>query len=188
MKRLVLLALLALALPLSAFADTWDFTNNDGTLVGSAAGLSLGNSILTVIDTPGLTIIGLLGTVNFATGNQVLGGFNPGGFFTINAAAFGLIFNGTFTGLVTLVSEGNGIYQISGPVAGILTFANGDTEKLKGFTSQLYLATGTIAAGTFCSQFGSGDTILATPEPGTLGLLGTGLLGLAGVVRKKLKT
>jgi hypothetical protein len=35
---------------------------------------------------------------------------------------------------------------------------------------------------------GSGDTVVANvPEPGTLGLLRTGLVGLAGIVRKKLK-
>jgi hypothetical protein len=32
----------------------------------------------------------------------------------------------------------------------------------------------------------SGDTSLSVPEPGTLSLLGTGLIGLAGVIRRKL--
>jgi hypothetical protein len=32
----------------------------------------------------------------------------------------------------------------------------------------------------------SGDAIVPVPERGTLGLLGTGLLGIAGVVRRKL--
>jgi hypothetical protein len=32
----------------------------------------------------------------------------------------------------------------------------------------------------------SGNTIV-TPEPGTLGLLGTGLVGLAGLVRRKMR-
>jgi hypothetical protein len=34
----------------------------------------------------------------------------------------------------------------------------------------------------------TGTTSLATPEPGTLGLLGTGLLGIAGLVRRKFRS
>jgi hypothetical protein len=178
MKRIALLALLALALPLSAFANsTWDFTNIDGTLTGNVLGLSLAGSDVINIEGPGGPFACPC-TEDFTTALGV---------FTISDA-FGVIFNGTFTSPVVLVSEGNGIYQISAYVAGTLTLPNGNTKAVTGFTSQLYLATGAIAAGTFSSQFGSGDTILATPEPGTLALLGTGLLGLAGVARKKLKT
>jgi hypothetical protein len=38
------------------------------------------------------------------------------------------------------------------------------------------------------TNISSGDTNITTvPEPGTLGLLGTGLLGLAGALHRKLK-
>ena len=36
-------------------------------------------------------------------------------------------------------------------------------------------------------RLNQGVTTVTVPEPSTLGLLGTGLLGLAGLVRRKLK-
>ena len=37
------------------------------------------------------------------------------------------------------------------------------------------------------TEFAVGDTSITVPEPDTLGLLGTGLVGIAGLVRRKLK-
>ena len=44
MKRIVLMALLALALPVAAFANNVDLGNSGGTLSGSTAGLTLSGS------------------------------------------------------------------------------------------------------------------------------------------------
>jgi len=44
---------------------------------------------------------------------------------------------------------------------------------------------GGASIGGGSAQFGFGQPPAATPEPGSLALLGTGVLGLAGVVRRR---
>jgi hypothetical protein len=197
MKRILLLAVLALALPTAVFADSnTDYTNLGGTLSGSSSGLTLtGSTLFAITPLGGTRITGDLGTVSFTTGAQTssgslsLGGtFAAGGSFTItgngvNGAPNGVIFTGTFSSPVTLTLEteggqtGNHVYELTGSLVG----ANGG-----GFTTQFTFSTG---KGYFDGsvELGSGDTNIVAPEPGSLGLLGAGLIGLAGVVRRKLK-
>ena len=200
MKRVLWLTVLALALPLTAFADSVDFTNSGGILAGSSTGLSLTGSALIAVK--GLNGLGLvtgndLGGVTFSTGALTAGGsmqmggtFAAGGSFTITGYGSsgipnGTIFSGTFSGPVTwtLVALANGThnYTLTGALAGSLngTFSNG-------VTVQLTINTG---HGFFNGRthISSGDSNVVVPEPGSLSLLGTGLLGLAGVVRRKLK-
>ena len=208
-KKIMLLALLALALPLAAFASSSiDTTNVGGTLTGSASGLSLSNSTLTQVSglfgNSGLIQGTDLGTVSFTTGGLTSGSltggnatFAAGGTFTItgngvNGVPNGVIFSGSFVNslnpseAVTVIENcagGSCSYTITGALSGTLYTG----FKTVAATSQITVFThkGPLVNGGSVT-ISSGDTTIVVPEPGTLSLFGTGLIGLAGLVRRKL--
>jgi len=202
-KNSVFLTILILSLPLAVFADNnVDFTNSRGNLSGTNSGLTLAGSTLIAVNglASGLITGTDLGTLSFRTGNlssgslQMGGTFAAGGMFNITGKGTsgipnGVIFSGAFAGPLTwtLVTLSNGThnYTLTGSLVG--TWQNGTT--VNGATVQLTINTG---RGFFNGKtnISSGDTNIVTtvPEPGTLGLLGTGLIGVAGIVRRKLKS
>jgi len=197
------MVLLTIVLPVAAFADSsLIFQNRGGTLTQTSSGVTLSKSKLTLIDglngggpiTSTNPVVKVLGMLNFSTGAEMSSSYNPstettttlfagGGSFTIigngqDGVPKGVLFQGTFSGPVTVTrtartSTAASGWMLSGTVAGIY---NGVTVSAK--TVQLRVGGGMVNGST---TFGT------VPEPGTLGLLGTGLLGIAGLVRHKSK-
>ncbi len=201
LKKVIVMAALALALPLAAFAGSSgvDFTNSGGTLTGSNSGLTLrGSSLVAVNGLNGMPIMAApgLGSFSFSTGALLSGSLQQGGTFAGggsfmivgnggNGLPNGTIFQGSFSGPVTwtMVTLANGThnYTLTGAITG--NFNNNYTTD--GITVQLTVNTKGLYNGQAIAG-SSGDTNILVPEPGTLTLFGTGLVGLAGLVRRKL--
>jgi hypothetical protein len=194
-----LFLLSCLTIPVASFADSGvDYSNAGGTLTGSNSGFSLsGSTLIGVVDGSGM-VTGDLGTVSFTTGAltsgnlQTGGTFAAGGTFDIsgngtNGVPNGTLFSGSFSGPVTwaITTLGNGThnYTLTGAITGT---ANG--QAVAGVTLQLTINTG---MGFFNGSTGiaGGDTTIvgSVPEPSTVTMFGTGVVGLLGLLRRKLQ-
>jgi hypothetical protein len=196
-----LLSLMCFMIPAASFATSGvDFSNNGGTLSGSSAGLSLSGSELIAItgfNGGNAIVAGDLGSVSFSTGALTSGSlqkgatFAAGGSFVIsgngsNGIPSGTLFSGSFSGpvswaLVTL-SNGTNYYTLTGTLTG-----TAEGNPVQGITVQLTLSTGkSFFDGSTMIAGGDTTVVGSVPEPSTLSMLGTGAIGLLGVLRRKL--
>jgi PEP-CTERM motif len=171
MRRVILLALIALALPTVALADSIDFAfggklGTTASTSGTAAATDVYSVTSSLLD---INFAPASGTVKVTTGTLSscsAGLCFSGGTLDVWNSSNQLLFHGSFDGTVT---ANNGVTSINANLGG--------TPVLGGFTF-VVSQTGSV----------SGDFTVTTPEPGTLGLIGTGLIGLAGLARRKLRT
>ncbi|PYV96248.1 MAG: hypothetical protein DMG89_18315 [Acidobacteria bacterium] len=189
MRRVVLMVALALALPTAALADSiLHYTNSSGTISASDSGLSLTSTLVSVQTFPGGPLtIGDLGTLSITAGaftpsspgGDVSGSgvFGPGT-LTLTGTGGGVLFSGTFsqaTWTKTDLTLG-GLTEYDLKIT--LNDGRGSTAQVTFFSTSDFTGQGVVAEGS---------TFVVVPEPGTMGLLGTGLVGIAGLVRRKLK-
>jgi hypothetical protein len=193
--RLTTLFLVLLAVA-PMYADGINFTDWHGTATVADTGI-FGNASL--ICYSGIKAYNghSLGSVSFQTGALASGTVFGGGTYSSVGSMFtitgngqqrihqGVIFSGTFTGPIqwTLISHSGGTsnFGLSGKIYGMLWSGRTTT----GYTTQLISISGNrafVVSGN--NSFGDGK--LTTPEPETLSLLGTGIVVIAGVFRKRL--
>lgn len=182
--------------------------NETGMATGGASGLVMdgsNGSVASIVTQIGTMQGANLGSLTLTTGALLSGTLSGGGTFADGTLAItttgwngfsGTLFSGTFgnsaagtpiqwtyMGKVGSGSSAYYEYELSGPING--SWENG-AYTVSGQTAQLYFHSKSLYTGGSIS-LANGSTSVVVPEPGTVGLMGTGLIGLGLFVRRKVK-
>ena len=195
--------LIMFALPIAAWANSTSFNSSGGQITSNGSELTLNASTLTAVTGLfGGPVTGNLGAVSFTTGSLMTSSlaagatFAAGGSFSLsgngtNGLPTGVVFNGTFSSPTIWTAtfmpnfgpnhQGAWFYTLSGKVTGVLSGGERLSANVNFFSND-------VPNGQQFSNFanlknGTGNVLV--PEPGSLALTATGLMGLAFLVRRK---
>jgi hypothetical protein len=190
-------------------------TDPTGPFTGCGTATSTGTGTYNVTGATGLpaAFTGATGTIlDLANNSGGLSGFtdfpvgvpgqNIANFLTVGAYSFkGTLFE-TATGCQVCIG-GFGFNQVGGNVTITVTFdgtvtnidGSGNTSNFTDIITAQYnsttiaavLAAATSSTGVFTNAWSGSVSIVGTPEPGTLGLLGSSLIGLSLLLRRKVR-